>query len=129
MSDFPGAVASCLTASGNGAWVVTNTGNVYTSGDAQEYGTLFTAGVKNVSNIVGLARSWGGKGYYLFGADGGVFAFGDATVPSGPVSYPGLPAADKVGTRSFGGGSFNLHWGGTGYTLVALDGNRYAFGT
>jgi hypothetical protein len=129
MSDFPGAVAAELTADGAGAWVVTNNGNVYTSGDAQEYGTLTTAGVKNVTNIVGIARSWGGNGYYIWGADGGIYCFGDA-IPAQPVeSYPGLPGDEHEGDRSFGGGSFKLGWGGTSYTLVALDGNRYKFGS
>jgi len=126
MGDFPGAVAAEITADGNGAWVVTPNGNVYTAGDAQEYGTLTTDGVTDVDDIVGIFRSWAGNGYYLLGADGAVYAFGDAAFHG---SYPGLPAADTQGQRSFGGGSLKLHFGGTGYTLVALDGSRYGFGS
>ena len=124
VSDFPNAVAVCQTASGKGAWVVGSDGGVFTTGDAQFLGSL---GGKGVTDIVGIARSWTGAGYYLWGADGGVFAFGDAA-NAVHGSYPGLPANERQGDRTFGGGSFQLHWGGTGYTLTALDGNGYGFG-
>lgn len=127
LSNFPGAISAESTASGKGAWVVTANGNVYTTGDAQEYGTLTTVGVKNVTNIVGIFRSFTGNGYYLLGSDGGVFAFGDAKVAPSPSSYPGLPAADRQGDRSFG--VLKVHFGGNGYTLIALDGSFYSFGS
>lgn len=126
MSNFPGAVAATATPDGGGAWVVTANGNVYTAGTAQEYGTLTTAGVKGVTDIVGIASSKSGRGYFLWGSDGGVFAFGDAKEVG---SYPGLTPAQREGERSFGGGSFELLASGTGYRLTALDGARYVFGT
>lgn len=126
MADFPGAVAVAQTADGKGAWVVSNTGAIYTAGDAPYLKGLSDVGVHNVTNIVGIFRSFDGGGYYLLGADGGVFAFGDAQSFG---AYPGLPAADRQGSRSFGAGSLAVHWGGTGYTLTALDGSSYGFGT
>lgn len=120
VGDYPNAVSSVLTATGNGSWVVGSDGGVFCSGDAQFYGSM--GGKQLAAPIVGITRSWSGNGYYLIGADGGVFAFGDA-IEYG--SYPGLPPASREGTRTFG--TLAVDWGGGGYTLVALDGSRYHF--
>ncbi len=125
-SDFPNAVASILTPTGNGAWVVGSDGGIFCTGDAQMYGSLPALKVTPAAPVVDAAGSWSGKGYYLLGRDGGVYCFGDAVMYG---SYPALPATEREGTRSFGARGFNLHWAGTGYTLVALDGSRYGFGS
>jgi len=46
-------------------------------GDANFYGSL--GGAALTAPIVGLHKSPDGNGYWLFGADGGVFSYGDTT--------------------------------------------------
>ncbi len=64
-------------------------------GDAKFYGDLPDLG-KHVSDIVAIAPTTDGKGYYLVGADGGFFTFGDAKFHG---SLPGihLHVKDVVG--------------------------------
>ena len=45
-------------------------------GDAASYGSL--AGVKLDAPVVGMASTPSGQGYWMVGADGGIFPFGDA---------------------------------------------------
>lgn len=56
-------------------------------------------------------------GYYLAGADGGVFAFGDARFHGSMVGRLNTPVVDIERTRS-----------GKGYWLVSRDGGVFAFG-
>jgi len=60
-----------------------------------------------------------GKGYFLVGADGGVFAFGDARFEG---SCPG------IGGCSSGVSSVMTDASGDGYWVVTYTGNVYAFG-
>jgi hypothetical protein len=84
-------------------------------GDASDYGALTTT---LASAVTGMAATPDGKGYWLVGADGGVFAFGDAmyygsvatTALNGPIVAI-TPTPD-----------------GKGYWLAALDGGVFAFG-
>ena len=64
---------------------------------ARFHGSLPGEGVR-VSNIVGIALTPDNGGYYMAGADGRVFAFGDAQVwpASGEVSS-NLPVAAIAG--------------------------------
>ena len=69
--------------------------------------------------IVGIVSTADGNGYWLIGADGGVFAFGDAAAPaSNPLPSENLNApvvgAARVGT--------------TGLELTAADGGVFALG-
>ncbi|MEM8905644.1 MAG: PQQ-dependent sugar dehydrogenase, partial [Actinomycetota bacterium] len=69
--------------------------------------------------IVGAAGTPTGDGYWLFAADGGVFAFGDAGFFGSMGGQPlNQPIVDGVGTPD-----------GEGYWLVASDGGIFAFGT
>lgn len=122
VGNFPKAIASCLTLDGLGAWTVGTDGGVFSTGDAEFYGSL--GGKVLNSPIVDIAVSAGGKGYYLLGADGGVFCFGDAGAAAPYESYPALPVAAREGTRSFGGGSLVVK-GPSHYDLIALDGSIY----
>ena len=61
-------------------------------------------------------------GSWVLGADGGGFAFGGAPFHG---SYPGLPPAEREGTRSF----VAIVPTSAGYTLVANDGATYSFPT
>ena len=84
-------------------------------GDASDFATLTTT---LASPVTGMAATPDGKGYWLVGADGGVFAFGDAlyygsmatTALNGPIVAI-TPTPD-----------------GKGYWLAALDGGVFAFG-
>ncbi|MHB8437684.1 MAG: hypothetical protein ACYDD4_00770, partial [Acidimicrobiales bacterium] len=60
-------------------------------------GSLPGMGIKPGAPIVGIAPTANGQGYWLVGADGGVFAFGDAVFDG---SLPGMgikPGAPIVG--------------------------------
>jgi hypothetical protein len=116
-------------------------------------------GTKLNQPIVGLASTPDGGGYWLVGADGGVFTFGDATFYGsmggtklnqpivGLASTPDgggywLVGADG-GVFTFGDATFNGSLGATGtvliigiifsgnsdYRLISRQGNAYQFGT
>ncbi len=70
------------------------------------------------SAITGMAATPDGKGYWLVGADGGVFAFGDAAFYGslGAITLNG-PIVAITPTPD-----------GKGYWLAALDGGVFAFG-
>ena len=93
------------------------TGASSASGSATYWGSL--PGLKvHVSNIVGIAPTADGGGYWLVGSDGGVFALGDATYAG---SLPGdkITVSDIVGIVPTADG---------GYYLVGKDGGVFAFG-
>jgi hypothetical protein len=82
-------------------------------------GTVNPESLGNAPNpsVVGIAATPTGAGYRIAGADGGVFAFGDAPFlgrPEGPLNQPVVGIA---GTPS-----------GQGYWLVAADGGVFTFG-
>jgi hypothetical protein len=68
--------------------------------------------------VVGMAATSTGKGYWLAAADGGIFAFGDA-------SYHGS-MGDQVLNRPIVG--IARTFDGLGYWLVASDGGIFTFG-
>jgi hypothetical protein len=65
---------------------------------------------------VGMAVTPDGGGYWLVGADGGVFSFGDARFFGSAVPY--RPAAPMVGMAADPAG---------GYWLVGADGGVFSF--
>jgi hypothetical protein len=72
----PGVAGVAWTADGNGHWLATRDGGVFTFGDAAFLGS---AGAMHLTApITGIAATRSGRGYWLVSADGGVFAFGDA---------------------------------------------------
>ena len=81
-------VAGVVPTSDNGGyWLDAADGGVFSFGDAGFYGSLpglgFSpagSGLPHALNapIVGMVPSADGDGYFIVGADGGVFAFGDA---------------------------------------------------
>ncbi len=100
---------------GTGLWVFTTFGHVRTFGAAVSYGGLDAA--LNGEVVQGVPTPTG-LGYYMVGADGGVFAFGDASYHG---SMGGLTLnAPVVGLIPTAGGG--------GYLLVARDGGIFAFG-
>jgi hypothetical protein len=85
----PAAQISGLATAVNGqrVWLVGIDGGVFTPVDnttqgttapSPFYGSLPGIGVTPVAPIVGIAATPDGGGYWMVGADGGVFAFGDA---------------------------------------------------
>jgi hypothetical protein len=125
---YPLAAASGMTASSDGSayWVVTSTGGLvardaasYASGYAfndHDYGDLGALPLN--APVVGVAALPGGQGYWLLGADGGVFSYGLAQFYG---STGGLRLnAPVVGMASTPDGG--------GYWLVARDGGIFAFG-
>jgi len=114
---------------GSGYWDVASDGGVFAFGDATFYGSM--GGKPLNSPVVGLAPtpyvasaspggtpSPAGKGYWEVAADGGVFAFGDATFYGSMGGKPlNSPVVGIASTPT-----------GKGYWEVAADGGVFAFG-
>jgi hypothetical protein len=76
-------------------------------------------GRKLAAPIVGMVPSHSGQGYFMVGADGGVFAFGDAVFNGSCPSIGGCSGA-AVAVMPDGTGN--------GYWLVTTTGHVYGFG-
>ena len=112
-----------------GYWLVGADGGVFTFGDANFFGSM--AGEHLNAPVVGMARtpfyapapgetpSPGAEGYWLVGADGGVFGFGDAAF-YGSLPAMGIHVSDVVGIAPTPDGH--------GYWLVGADGGVFSFG-
>ncbi|MCP4960129.1 MAG: matrixin family metalloprotease [Actinomycetia bacterium] len=114
------AVALAPTRSGNGYWLFSTLGRVFTYGDASHLGDLSDMVLAD-RIIDGIALD-DDLGYYMLGADGGIFAFGSAEFhDSIPGVLPGVsldePIAGLVPHET------------SGYWQVAGDGGLFAFGT
>ncbi len=72
-------------ASGNGNWVVTQTGNAYTFGDAPYYGAPRPQSVPVTSAV----RTPDGRGYWILFSNGAIAFFGDAGIFGMPVGQMG----------------------------------------
>lgn len=96
-------------------WQVADNGYVYGS---PSYGS--TANFHLGKPIVGIAATPSGNGYWLVGADGGVFGFGDAgfygSLPGNHIT-PQEPIVGIAPTQ-----------GGAGYWLDGSDGGVFTFG-
>ncbi len=108
------------TPSGEGYWLFTDLGRVIPCGDAQHFGDLSALVLSG--RIVDSVATPTGLGYYMVGADGGLFAFGDAVFRgSVPEVLPGVPLAGAIvaitATSTNGG-----------YRMVASDGGMFNFG-
>ena len=85
-------------------------------GDAHAYGD--TSGTRLNEPIVGFAATVTGRGYWLVGADGGVFSFGDAHFYGSTGSMRlNQPVVAMTATPT-----------GHGYWLVGRDGGVFSFG-
>jgi len=113
-SGFSSAVVA--TPSGEGYWVASTDGGVYTYGDAHYYGAPAEFGVS--ANIVDLASTPSGRGYWAVAIDGAVYAFGDAHYYGGAngIRHPGW-VVSVVPTKS-----------GRGYWLLSTDGGVFTYG-
>ncbi len=122
------AVAIAANQAGTGYWVATPNGEIRASGEqgslpnnppnnqALNYG-----GMTNVplnAPIVGLTPTADGEGYWLLGADGGVFSFSDAQFYGSTGSLQlDAPVVAMAATPD-----------GGGYWFVASDGGVFAYG-
>ena len=88
-------------ASGDGYWLVTQTGHVYTFGDAPYYGA---PGPQSVA-VTSAVRTPNGGGYWILFANGAIANFGDAGVFGSPAGeMGGLDPATAIFTTSDGAG-------------------------
>ncbi len=83
---------------------------MFAFGTAKFYGSLPSEGIKPSKPIVGMVAAPTGKGYWLVGADGGVYAFGSAkfdgsmggtNLNASVVSMTALPAKGIVWTGAY----------------------------
>jgi hypothetical protein len=110
------AVAMAATHSGNGYYLLDNSGGIFPFGDARSFGSM--AGVHLNAPILALAPTPSGRGYWLLASDGGVFSFGDARFwGSMGASHLNAPVISMAATRT-----------GRGYWLLASDGGVFSFG-
>jgi hypothetical protein len=107
-------VAMVPTPSGQGYWIVTQRGRLFTFGDAQRFGSPR----KYMNDVVGMATTPSGRGYWIVRASGRVMAFGDA--PAFRRHFHGSPTARIV--------SIVRTPAGRGFWLIARDGSIYRFG-
>jgi hypothetical protein len=109
-------VGMAATPDGGGYWMVGSDGGVFSSGDAQFYGS--TGNLHLNKPIVGMAATPDGRGYWFVASDGGIFAYGDAQFygSTGSISL-NKPIDGMAATPS-----------GRGYWLVASDGGIFAYG-
>jgi hypothetical protein len=149
-------VGMAATADGNGYWLVSGDGGVFSFGDAGFHGS--TGGLVLDQPIVGMAADPATGGYWLVARDGGVFSFGapfDGSEGGQPLNQPivGMTStpdgggywlvARDGGIFSFGDAAFHgseggqplnapvvgmAATGGGGYWLVASDGGIFSFG-
>ncbi|MGE0878486.1 MAG: hypothetical protein AB7L13_05540 [Acidimicrobiia bacterium] len=101
--------------SGNGDWLVTADGGVTTI-DGQFYGSA--SGLRVNAPIVGMQALPGILGgYWLYGGDGGVYAYGAAQFYGSASGISRAPIVGMARTAS-----------GLGYWLVASDGGVFSYG-
>ena len=90
---------------------------MFSYGDAKFFGSM--SGKPMNKPVVGIVATADGNGYWLIGADGGVFSFGDA-VPPASNPLPGMQLnAPVVGAARVGA---------SGLELTAGDGGVFALG-
>ena len=133
-------ISMAVTPDGKGYWLLGQDGGIFAYGDATFQGSSGQinpsqpAGGSNsfipARPLVGIVSTADGKGYWMVGEDGGVFAFGDATFvgSSGQIS-PTKPAG---GSNSFVPNASIVNItptaDGKGYWMVAEDGGVFSFG-
>jgi len=101
-----------------GYWTTTWLGAVTSHDGVATYGSPATSGVALTKPIIGMESTPDGKGYWLVGSDGGVFAYGDAQFyGSTGVMHLSQPIVGMAATPD-----------GGGYWLVASDGGIFTFG-
>jgi hypothetical protein len=110
------AVGIASTPDGQGYWLVSADGGVFSFGTAAFYDSM--GGRPLAAKIVGMAATPDGHGYWEVASDGGIFAFGDAAFYGSMGGHPlSRPVIGMAATPD-----------GHGYWEVASDGGLFAFG-
>jgi Cellulase (glycosyl hydrolase family 5) len=116
------------TSSDGGYWLVGTDGGVFSFGNANFYGSVPGIGLAPAGTgaprrlnapIVGIVPTADQKGYFMVGADGGVFTFGDAKFEG---SCPGIGGCAGTAVAVMPDAS------GQGYWIVTNVGDVYSFG-
>jgi GH25 family lysozyme M1 (1,4-beta-N-acetylmuramidase) len=128
-------VAMLSSKTGNGYLVVAQDGGVFSFGDAVYEGNTYTLGFTGLMGskplnapIVAAGLTSTGLGYWLVGADGGVFSFGDATF-CGSCYSAGLTGLGGAHPLNKPVCSFASTPDDKGYWLLAQDGGVFNFGS
>lgn len=116
------------TADRGGYWLDASDGGVFAFGDAGFYGSLPGLHINPAGSgrpdslnapIVGMVPSFDDRGYFMVGADGGVFVFGDAEFAG---SCPSLGSCTGTAVAVMPDAT------GNGYWLFTSSGGVYTFG-
>jgi hypothetical protein len=109
------AVTVMPDATGNGYWLVTVTGHIYTFGDAAYYGA---PGPQSVP-VTSAVRTADGKGYWILFSNGVIAGYGDAGNFGSPGGVFGgqNPATAILATAD-----------GQGYWVASANGSVYSYG-
>jgi hypothetical protein len=116
------------TTDDGGYWLDATDGGVFAYGDTQFYGSITGLGIHPSGSglpdsldapIVGMVPSVDDGGYFMVGADGGVFAFGDAKFEG---SCPGIGGCAGAAVAVMPDAT------GNGYWVVTATGHVYTFG-
>ena len=113
----PNGVIGMAANGTKGYWIADSKGYVYGFGTAPTFSNPIAG---TVNDIVSIIATPDGGGYYLIGADGGVFAYGDANY------YGSLPSLKITPNQPIVGAALTAD--GKGYYLVGKDGGVYTFG-
>jgi hypothetical protein len=107
------------TPDGAGWWVLNTNGTVSAYGDATNYGSTVSQGLRLNAPPVGIAATPDGHGYWLVAADGGIFNYGDAGFYGSAGATPVTsPVVGLIANRS-----------GSGYTIINTAGTSTRYGT
>ncbi len=121
-------VGMTVTADRGGYWMVARDGGLFAFGDATFHGSIPGLGIGPAGSgtphalsgpIVTMVASPTGRGYLLVGADGGVFAFGDARFYGSCPQIHGCSGSVVAVVPDTGE---------LGYWIVTSTGHVYAFG-
>jgi len=119
----------------NGYWLVSLNGVVcnfgvdtYAGGSWGYPGNGCWSTLTGVTDIVGIAPTKDDMGYWLIGADGGVFAFGDAAFLGSVYTFGHGSAQSWWGYPIVGVASSPIGSGNSGYWLVSSNGVVCNFG-
>jgi len=122
------------TPTGSGYRLIAQDGGVFDFGNAAFYGSTYSDGITGLGGahplnapIIGGEASADGQGYWLIGADGGVFTFGDAIFSGSTYSlgYTGLGGSNPLpGDLT----SIMPNPRGPGYYLLTSRGYVFAVG-
>ena len=117
------------TANDAGYWLVASDGGIFSYGNAGFYGSIPGLGIAPAGSglphslsapIVGMVPSADGGGYFMVGADGGVFTFGDAKFEGSCPALGGCAGGAAVAVMPDATGN--------GYWVVTAGGDVYPFG-